>query len=143
MWARKLHFGMLIRVAALLNPFEHVSLSKPSWKTFLSVSLFLLASAIQHDCHAYLSSLTKYTLPEHTLFRRVLCPHYTSECMIYLALAMIAAPRGQFLNKTLSTTLLFTATNLAITAQSTRLWYSEKFGVDKIRNRWRMVPFLY
>ena len=134
---------MLIIVAALLNPLEHMSLSRPSLKTFLAVPLFLLASKIQHDCHEYLSSLEKYTLPEHPFFRQVLCPHYTSECMIYLALAILAAPRGQLLNTTLSTTLLFTATNLAITAESTRLWYSGKFGADKIKKRWRMVPVLY
>jgi 3-oxo-5-alpha-steroid 4-dehydrogenase 3 len=63
--------------------------------------------------------------------------------MIYLALAIVAAPRGQLLNTTISAALLFTATNLAITAESTRLWYSEKFGADKIKKRWRMMPFLY
>lgn len=134
---------MLITVAALLNPLEHISLSKPSLKTFLAVPLFLLASKVQHDCHVYLSSLEKYTLPDHLLFRRVLCPHYTSECMIYLALAIVAAPRGRLLNTTISTALLFTSTNLAITAESTRVWYSGKFGGNKIKERWRMVPFFY
>lgn len=139
----KLYSGMLITVAALLNPLEHISLSRPSLKTSFSIPLFLLASRIQHDCHKYLSSLEKYTLPEHPFFWRVLCPHYTSECMIYLALAIVASPRGQLLNTTISTALLFTASNLAITAELTRLWYSEKFGADKIKKRWRMVPFLY
>jgi 3-oxo-5-alpha-steroid 4-dehydrogenase 3 len=137
---------MLIRVATLLkdrlSPKE-VSISMPSLKAFIAVPLFLLASGIQRNCHEYLSRLKKYALPEHPLFLWVICPHYTSECVIYLALAIVAAPSGHLLNKTISAVLLFTAVNLAITAESTRVWYSQKFGADKIKERWRMVPFLY
>ena len=134
---------MLMILAALLNHFEHISPSRPSLKTLIAVPLFLFASRVQHDCHVYLSNLKKYTLPEHPLFRLILCPHYTSECVIYLSLAILAAPEGQLLNTTMLTTLLFTATNLAITAESTRRWYSDKFGADMIKDRWRMIPFLY
>ena len=137
---------MLIIAATLLDDrlsLKDISISKPSLKSFFAVPLILLASRTQHDCHKYLSGLKKYTLPENPLFRRVLCPHYTSECVIYLALAILAAPSGHLLNKTISTAFLFTAVNLAITAESTRLWYSQKFGADMIEERWRMVPFLY
>lgn len=120
-----------------------ITLSKPSIKTFIAVPLFLLSSGIQHDCHEYLSNLKKYTLPDHPWFRRILCPHYTSECIIYLSLAIVSAPSGHIFNKTLSTAFLFTVVNLAITAESTRAWYAQKFGKDKVDGRWRMIPFLY
>ena len=122
---------------------ENMTISKPSLKTIISLLLFLLASGIQHDCHEYLSTLKKYTLPGHPIFQWVLCPHYTCECIIYLALATVAAPKGQVINKTISAALLFTIANLAITAESTRAWYAQKFGTEIIEQRWRMVPMLY
>src|SRR5450432_2771609 len=128
----------LIAPAALLlspSPLESITFSKPSLKTCAALPLFLLASGIQHKCHVYLAGLNKYTLPEHPLFQRVLCPHYTSECAIYIALAIVAAPQGQILNMIVSGSLLFTATNLAITAESTRVWYAQKFGPEKIETR--------
>jgi len=122
---------------------EHVHFSKPSMKTFIALPMFTFASGIQHDCHEHLAGLKKYSLPDHPFFRWILCPHYTSECIIYLSLAIIAAPQGQLLNKTVCTVLLFEAVNLGITAESTRAWYTEKFGVEKVQGRWRMVPFVY
>jgi 3-oxo-5-alpha-steroid 4-dehydrogenase 3 len=112
-------------------------------KTFIAVPIFILASGIQHDCHVYLASLKKYTLPDHKLFRAVICPHYTCECFIYLAIAIIAAPRGQALNSTVLSGIGFVVSNLAVTADSTRKWYVEKFGAEKLEGRWRMVPYLY
>lgn len=137
---------MLIITAALLasnHPLEQITMSKPSAKTTIAVPLFLIASVAQYDSHAYLAKLKKYTLPEHRLFRWILCPHYTSECAIYLALAVVAAPAGQMLNKTILTVLIFTVVTLAITSESTRSWYAQKFGEEKIKQRSRMLPFLY
>jgi len=63
--------------------------------------------------------------------------------MIYLAIAIIAAPGDQLLNKTVLAGLGFVASNLAVTADSTRKWYVVKFGEKKVESRWRMVPYLY
>ncbi|KAI7225090.1 hypothetical protein KC330_g9193 [Hortaea werneckii] len=91
----------------------------PSFRTFLSLLLFILASGFQHDCHAYLCSLkspsssttttttttndnndtTKakdsYKLPIHPAFSHLIVPHYTAECLLYLSLAFLAAPAPQ------------------------------------------------
>lgn len=125
------------------SPANLLVFSKPSMKTFVAVPIFILASGIQHDCHEYLASLKKYTLPEHHLFRSVVCPHYTSECFIYLAIAILAAPKGQMLNGTVLSGMGFVVSNLAVTADSTRKWYVEKFGAEKLKGRWRMVPYIY
>lgn len=116
---------------------------KPSIKTIIAFPLFVVASGIQHDCHEYLASLKKYTLPEHPIFHPLLCPHYTCECLIYLSLAIVAAPNGQILNKTIVTALAFVAINLGVTAETTREWYVQKFGEEKLKGRWRMIPLLY
>lgn len=102
-----------------------------------------MASGVQHDCHHYLASLKKYAVPSHPLFLRVLCPHYTAECVIYLSLALLAAPQGEVLNKTLLCTLLFVVVNLGITAGNSKRWYIEKFGEESVRGRWRMIPGIY
>lgn len=117
--------------------------SKPSAKTIIAVPIFLLASGIQHDCHKYLASLKKYTLPQHRLFQHIVCPHYTSECLIYVAIAIVAAPKGYFLNRTVLAGLGFVVSNLGVTADATRKWYVGKFGVEKLAARWRMVPYVY
>jgi 3-oxo-5-alpha-steroid 4-dehydrogenase 3 len=105
--------------------------------------MFLVASGIQHNCHKHLASLEKYTLPSQFWFQWALCPHYTSECLIYVAIAIAAAPPGQMLNNTVLAGLGFVASNLAVTADSTRKWYIEKFGIEKVADRWRMIPYVY
>lgn len=125
---------------------EHVAkvdFSKPSAKTVAAVPIFLLASSIQHDCHKHLASLKKYTLPQHHFFRYIICPHYTSECLIYVAIAIVAAPKGYCLNKNVLAGLGFVVSNLGVTADATRKWYVEKFGAEKLAGRWRMVPYVY
>lgn len=128
---------------------EHLKITRaPSLRTFLCIPLFLVASGMQHDCHHFLFSLKKYTLPDHPIFRAVVCPHYGAECIIYLSLALLGAPRGQFVNKTLLTCLAFVAVNLGVTAQTTKQWYLEKFGGDRddleqIKSRWLMIPYIY
>jgi 3-oxo-5-alpha-steroid 4-dehydrogenase 3 / polyprenol reductase len=119
---------LLIFAATLLSSsrtLEETTTSKLSARTIIAVILFLIGSGVQHDSHVYLASLKKYTLPERGLFQLILCPHYTGECLIYLALSIVAAPRGQMLNETISTVLMFTVVNLAITSNSTRAWYAQ------------------
>jgi 3-oxo-5-alpha-steroid 4-dehydrogenase 3 len=115
----------------------------PSLRTFLCLPIFLFASGLQHDAHHYLSSLKKYTLPSHPLFRTIVCPHYTAECVIYLSLALIAAPRGEMINKTVLSAALFVAVNLGVTAGVTKCWYMQKFGEEPVRGRWNMIPWVY
>lgn len=119
------------------------AIDNPSLKTFIAAPLFLVGSGIQHDCHEYLASLKKYSLPSHPVFQEIVCPHYTCECLIYLSIGIVSAPSGQMLNKTIFSALVLTTVNLGITADSSRKWYIEKFGGDKVRNRWRMVPFVF
>ncbi len=120
-----------------------IQLEPPSVRTLLFLTLFLLASGMQHVCHRHLDSLKKYTLPNHPLFRLLICPHYTAECLIYLALTGLAAPRGHWINWSFFSVLVFVVTNLGATAESTRLFYTKKFGAESIRKRWRMIPFIY
>ncbi|KAI1426095.1 hypothetical protein F5Y12DRAFT_713542 [Xylaria sp. FL1777] len=39
--------------------------------------------------------------------------------------------------------VLFVSINLGVTANGTKLWYSEKFGSDKVQGKWNMIPFLF
>ena len=56
---------------------------------------------------------------------------------------MAAAPHGQMFNRTVLAGLGFVASNLAVTADSTKKWYSKKFGVEKVAGCWRMIPYVY
>ncbi|PYH95017.1 3-oxo-5-alpha-steroid 4-dehydrogenase [Aspergillus ellipticus CBS 707.79] len=115
----------------------------PSLRTFVCIPIFLVASGLQHDCHHYLFSLKKYTLPSHPVFLRIVCPHYTAECVIYLSLALLAAPQGEVLNKTLLSALVFVGVNLGVTAANTKQWYMRRFGEESVRERWNMIPWVY
>ncbi|KAI7258176.1 hypothetical protein KC345_g10611 [Hortaea werneckii] len=110
-----------------------IAVPPPSFRTFCSLLLFILASGFQHDCHAYLCSLkspspistttttttaanrdendsTKpkdsYRLPTHPAFTHLLVPHYTAECLLYLSLAFLAAPQSQAGGRIFNYTLL-------------------------------------
>ncbi|KAL5354570.1 hypothetical protein ACLOAV_000659 [Pseudogymnoascus australis] len=134
---------LIVKASILANDISFQSLAtmiQPSVKTAIGVPLFLLGSIAQNTCHTYLASLKKYSLPEEGLFRGIISPHYTSECVIYLGLAIAGAPPGQPLNKTIATVIFFEAINLGITAETTRVWYSEKFGAKSIEGRWRIFP---
>ena len=137
----------LMTASAALNTLGSLGslldVSAPSIKTCVAVLLVVLGSVIQHDCHVYLASLKKYTLPQRHVFRLVICPHYTSECLIYVAIAIVAAPKGQLLNRTVLAGIFFVVSNLAVTADSTRKWYVAKFGTESLNGRWRMVPYVY
>ena len=103
----------------------------------------MLASGKQNECHAHLASLKKYTLPKEGLFKYFLCPHYTCECLLYVALSVAAAPPGQSFNKTVLAGLLFVTVNLGATAYGTKKWYVEKFGAEQVGKRWMMIPYVW
>ncbi|GME25261.1 3-oxo-5-alpha-steroid 4-dehydrogenase [Neofusicoccum parvum] len=112
-------------------------------KLVAGASLFLWASKQQHDAHAYLFGLRKYTLPTQGYFQTLVCPHYTFECLVYLALSIVAAPEGAWLNKTVLCALGFVGVNLGVTAAGTKEWYATKFGRETVEHRARMVPFIW
>lgn len=131
-----------------------LAVQPPSLRTFISLSMFFFASGIQHDAHAYLASLkptgannkdgkADYKLPIHPAFNQTLTPHYFAECVIYLALAGLAAPGSQYLNGTLACAFIFVAVNLGVTANGTYEWYERKFGKNALEGRSKMVPFLF
>lgn len=120
-----------------------ITRSAPSLKTFIGIPIFILASGIQHDCHAYLASLPKYSLPVHPVFQVLVCPHYFAESLIYLSLAIIGAPRDAVFNKTILTAFFFVTTNLAVTASTSKEWYERRFGKEAVAGRWRVVPWLF
>ena len=123
--------------------YSRITWSAPSLKTMIGIPIFLLASGIQHDCHAYLASLPKYSLPMHPIFQVIICPHYFTECLIYLSLAIIGAPSGNLLNRTIFSAVIFVTTNLAVTASTSKDWYERKFGEEKVADRWKMIPGLF
>lgn len=125
-----------------LSALVNLSLT-PSIRSLLFVPIFLLASGIQHDAHAYLASLRKYSLPTHPMFQLLVCPHYTAECIIYLSMALLGAHSQQWLNWTISSALMFVTINLGVTAKGTKQWYAQKYGVDAVRRRYIMVPLLW
>lgn len=120
-----------------------INLSVLSLKAIIGIPVFILASGVQHDCHAYLASLPKYTLPIHPIFQSFICPHYTAECLIYLSLAFISAPKGALINRTMFTVFVFVSANLTVTAATCKEWYEQKFGKQAVAHRWIMLPGLY
>lgn len=123
--------------------YPRITFSAPSIKTILGIPVFILASGIQHDCHAYLASLPKYTLPAHPIFQVLVCPHYFAECLIYLSLVVIGAPKGAAANNTIFCALVFVGTNLAVTASMSKEWYERTFGKEAVAERWKMIPWIY
>ncbi|KAK3357427.1 hypothetical protein B0T25DRAFT_566712 [Lasiosphaeria hispida] len=112
-------------------------------KLSVAIPAFLFAWVNQYRCHAHLAGLKKYSVPEEGLFRRLICPHYTCECLLYFSLALAAAPPGQSCNKTLLCALAFVLVNLGVTAAGTRKWYARKFGSAAVAEKWNMIPFLF
>ncbi|GIZ40346.1 hypothetical protein CKM354_000368900 [Cercospora kikuchii] len=129
---------------------QDIVFSPPSFRTFVGFLVFILASGFQHDCHAYLASLktggqstNAYRMPGHPAWNVSLTPHYLAECLIYLAIAIVAAPAGHILNVTMLCALIFVAVNLGVTADGTKKWYTQKFGAEQTQGRARMIPFIY
>jgi 3-oxo-5-alpha-steroid 4-dehydrogenase 3 / polyprenol reductase len=103
--------------------------------------LFVAASIWQNRYHTYLAGLRKYTLPTAYGARRIVAPHYTAECLLYLSLSIISAPDAR-LNVTMMCVLVFVVMNLGTTADSTRVWMLSKFRDQSanIESRWRLLP---
>ncbi len=120
-----------------------IRLSNPTLRTVICLSVFLLASDVQYDVHRHLASLKKYTPPSHPAFSTIVCPHYTAECVIYAALTLLAAPKGHLTNNTMLCAMAFVIVNLGVTADISKTWAMEKFGKEKIENKWRMIPGIW
>ena len=112
-------------------------------KICVAIPVYLFAWFNQHSCHAHLAGLKKYSLPQAGLFRRLICPHYTCECLIYLSLAIAAAPGRELCNKTLLCALAFVVVNLGVTTVGTRKWYVDKFDENAVAGKWNMIPFIF
>lgn len=97
----------------------------------------------QHVLHTHLASLKKYTLPTHPTFQWIVAPHYTCECLIYLALAFLSRPSGYYLNHTMAAALVFVVINLGISADGTKKWMQTKFGNGSVAKKWRMLPGIW
>lgn len=82
----------------------------------------------------------EYKLPTHPAFQPLVCPHYAAECLIYLSMAITAAPQGSWMNWTLVCAFVFATVNLGVTAEGTRAWYEKRFGAEAVEGKWRMVP---
>lgn len=140
-WKEMLSNSCIGSILPSSRGFDNVEM--PPLKTVLGTTTFFIAWTWQNRCHVHLANLKKYSLPDQGLFRFIVSPHYTCECALYLALAIVAAPEGRSVNRTLLCTVMFVAVNLGATAAGTKQWYIEKFGADKVRGKWRMIPWLY
>ncbi|EFQ98041.1 hypothetical protein MGYG_01079 [Nannizzia gypsea CBS 118893] len=125
------------------KPLGNAAMTAPSLRSLIFIPVFIFASGIQYDCHEYLASLVKYTLPVHPAFVSIISPHYTAECMIYLSLSILAAPPGSIVNKTIFSAVILTAVQLGTSAAATKKWYGEKFGREKVKDRWTMLPLIW
>src|SRR3569833_242421 len=114
-----------------------------SWRTAIALVFFLYGALLQNQSHSHLASLVKYSLPNAGMFQYIISPHYTGECLVYLGLAVAAAPQGHIVNTTLLVSLLFVFTHLAISAETTHDWYSQKFGAGKVAKKWKFLPLVF
>ena len=121
----------------------HALIGPPSLKTFVGVMLFFFASGAQYDCHTHLASLVKYSLPDHPFFARLACPHYFAECVIYAALSIVSAPKGQMVNSTVFVATVFVVVILGVSAKVNKEWYRQKFGEDAVKGKWNMIPWVF
>ena len=143
-WILGLAFYVTINIAIWI---EDPGRTPGDWATAALVPAVLTAHALQHTYHDYLYRLRTenkdYQLPSHSLFPNLLCPHYTCEIAIYMLLSFLAAPEGRWMSWTLLCGTIFVATNLGVTAVGTKEWYTEKFGVEKVGPRKRLVPGIW
>ncbi|TLD36526.1 protein DFG10 [Venturia nashicola] len=161
-WFVGIGFYVLVNIAIWLEGCKSLLNDHPTYYNFLQapvnilnivnaqlavgLSVFLIGAVAQNRAHAYLWYLRTtgtYSFPEHPLFSLTLTPHYFSECAEYLGLAIAAAPRGQYVNKTIAAALTFVVVNLGITANGTYEWYAARFGQEKVKGKARMVPLIW
>lgn len=125
------------RFSSIFELFSRLSIVQ-----YLLVALFFLAMFAQNSIHRslrdlrLLNSSSSYLLPQGGAFCYVCCPHYTSEIMIYLALALLRSHMLQTL------TLIWTASNLIVTGQRQLRWYTDKFRERVPRNWKSVIPFV-
>ncbi|KAL7789908.1 hypothetical protein V8C37DRAFT_385484 [Trichoderma ceciliae] len=128
---------------AILQSWESPQPIRLTPQIIIGAAVFGFAAAQQNHCHKHLASLKKYTLPSEGWFRYLICPHYTFECLLYLSLAVVAAPAGNMVNRSVLCSLVFVLANLGATAHGTKVWYANKFGADKLAGKWTMIPFVF
>jgi 3-oxo-5-alpha-steroid 4-dehydrogenase 3 / polyprenol reductase len=113
---------------------------RPSLLTLIVFPVWIIACGVQNDAHGYLSSLPKYTLPIHPIFNSLIAPHYTCEIIIYLTMAVLGRPEGEWINRTILAATLFVATNLTISARNTKEFYTKVFEPKDVKRRAIMIP---
>lgn len=106
-----------------------------SYKTFIGIGLFLAASVDQFWNHHHLSTLVKYTLPTHGLFKLCSSPHYLDEILIYLSLMLIKYDTNLLFS------WLWVVANLGASSNESWQWYKNKFG--ERAPRWRVIPYVF
>lgn len=104
----------------------------------ISLTVFLCASVLQYLCHVHLASLVKYSQPTFWPFKITVCPHYTSEILVYLSYIGVAVATGSVPNYGLLLAPLFTVTVLTTSAKNSKEWYKQKFPGYNVR--WLTVP---
>ncbi|KAJ4144676.1 hypothetical protein LMH87_003550 [Akanthomyces muscarius] len=150
-WALGLAFYAVMSISVWIEGSDAIL---ESWKTQdparilasrvpSAMALYFWAWFKQNECHRHLAGLKKYTLPTAGLFRFLVCPHYTCECLIYLMIAFVAAPADRWFSGPVICGLAFVVANLGATAAGTRQWYAQKFGAEAVASRWTMVPFVF
>ncbi|KAK9239866.1 hypothetical protein V1525DRAFT_396996 [Lipomyces kononenkoae] len=104
-----------------------------------AIIIYLLAAFTQYAAHDQLSKLKKYSPPPPTmLFKYLVCPHYTAEVVIYLAVARICG----FTPANISV-VVWTAVNLGASAEQSRKFYIKKFGAHSVEEKWNLIPFVF
>ncbi|KAK9369175.1 hypothetical protein V1509DRAFT_621358 [Lipomyces kononenkoae] len=105
----------------------------------IAIIIYLLAAFAQYAAHGQLSKLKKYSPPPPTmLFKYLVCPHYSAEVVIYWAIAWISG----FTPATISV-VVWTAVNLAASAEQSRKFYIKKFGAHTVEGKWNLIPFVF
>ncbi|KAK9469615.1 hypothetical protein V1512DRAFT_256663 [Lipomyces arxii] len=104
-----------------------------------AISIFIVASVIQHKAHRQLSSLKKYSPPPQTIiFRYVICPHYTADIVVYIACAMTCGWTP--INVAV---IVWTTVNLGASSEQIRAFYVKKFGLRCVSGKFHMLPFVF
>jgi hypothetical protein len=85
-------------------------------------------------------SVHSYSFPRGFGFDNVVCPHYTSEIVIYISFLMLDPTSSSLLCM-----LLWVASNLSVVADSQFYWYVEKFPEEsKKKKDWkRLIPGIW
>ncbi|KAK9488322.1 hypothetical protein V1527DRAFT_401802 [Lipomyces starkeyi] len=105
----------------------------------IAIIMYLVAAFAQYTAHDQLSRLKKYSPPPPTmLFKHLVCPHYTAEVVIYLAVAWICG-----FTRANVAVLVWTAVSLGTSAEQSRKFYVEKFGAKAVEGKWNLVPLVF